>query len=227
MITFFSWAGIARIVRGQTLSHQGEGVHRGGQSLGAGPLRIMFFDILPNLLAPVLVARHAVHPDGGRLRGDAVLPRPRHPAAHAELGQHPGRRAELLPGRLVVPGLPGAGAADHHAGVQPARRRHQGRDGPADRALIAARRMRRRLTRRSGSKGSKEALGGLAPASRLTPSPGRTGRDDGNRRLPRPAHPDRDRRDVAGRHGRVLPLLRPARSTPSPASSPAAPPPRR
>ena len=55
MITFFSWAGIARIVRGQTLSIKEKEYVEAARSLGAGPFRIMFLDILPNLLAPVLV----------------------------------------------------------------------------------------------------------------------------------------------------------------------------
>jgi peptide/nickel transport system permease protein len=55
MITFFSWAGIARIVRGQTLSIKEKEYVEAARSIGAGPFRIMFFDILPNLLAPVLV----------------------------------------------------------------------------------------------------------------------------------------------------------------------------
>jgi peptide/nickel transport system permease protein len=55
MITFFSWAGIARIVRGQTLSLKEKEYIEAARSLGAGAFRIMFLDILPNLLAPVLV----------------------------------------------------------------------------------------------------------------------------------------------------------------------------
>jgi peptide/nickel transport system permease protein len=55
IITFFSWAGIARIVRGQTLSIKEKEYVEAARSLGAGPFRIMFLDILPNLLAPVLV----------------------------------------------------------------------------------------------------------------------------------------------------------------------------
>ena len=55
VIAFFAWAGIARIVRGQTLSIKEKEYIEAARSLGAGPFRIMFFDILPNLLAPVLV----------------------------------------------------------------------------------------------------------------------------------------------------------------------------
>jgi peptide/nickel transport system permease protein len=55
VITFFSWAGISRIVRGQTLSIKEKEYIEAARSLGAGPWRIMFIDILPNLLGPVLV----------------------------------------------------------------------------------------------------------------------------------------------------------------------------
>jgi peptide/nickel transport system permease protein len=55
VITFFSWAGIFRIVRGQTLSIKEKEYIEAARSLGASPWRIMFIDILPNLLGPVLV----------------------------------------------------------------------------------------------------------------------------------------------------------------------------
>lgn len=55
VISFFSWAGISRIVRGQTLSLKEKEYIEAAKSLGAGPGRIMFIDILPNLLGPVLV----------------------------------------------------------------------------------------------------------------------------------------------------------------------------
>ncbi len=55
VISFFSWAGISRIVRGQTLSLKEKEYIEAARSLGAGPGRIMFIDILPNLLGPVLV----------------------------------------------------------------------------------------------------------------------------------------------------------------------------
>jgi peptide/nickel transport system permease protein len=55
VIAFFSWAGISRIVRGQTLSLKEKEYIEAARSLGAGPIRIMFVHILPNLLAPVLV----------------------------------------------------------------------------------------------------------------------------------------------------------------------------
>jgi peptide/nickel transport system permease protein len=55
VISFFSWAAIARIVRGQTLSIKEKEYIEAARSLGASPWRIMFVHILPNLMAPVLV----------------------------------------------------------------------------------------------------------------------------------------------------------------------------
>jgi peptide/nickel transport system permease protein len=55
IIVFFSWAAVGRIVRGQTLSIKEKEYVEAGRSLGATDVRIMFVDILPNLMAPVLV----------------------------------------------------------------------------------------------------------------------------------------------------------------------------
>jgi peptide/nickel transport system permease protein len=55
VIAFFSWAAIGRVVRGQALSIREKEYVEASWSIGSGPLRVMFVDILPNLLAPVLV----------------------------------------------------------------------------------------------------------------------------------------------------------------------------
>lgn len=55
VIAFFSWAAIGRIVRGQALSQKEKEYVEAAHSLGASNLRIMFVDILPNLVAPVIV----------------------------------------------------------------------------------------------------------------------------------------------------------------------------
>jgi peptide/nickel transport system permease protein len=55
VIAFFSWAAVGRIVRGQTLSIREREYVEAARSLGAGDLRIMFVDVLPNLIAPVIV----------------------------------------------------------------------------------------------------------------------------------------------------------------------------
>ncbi|TAM91115.1 MAG: ABC transporter permease [Jatrophihabitans sp.] len=55
VIAFFSFASVGRIVRGQVLSVAQKEFVEAARSLGAGDLRIMFIDILPNVLAPVIV----------------------------------------------------------------------------------------------------------------------------------------------------------------------------
>ena len=55
IIVFFSWAAVGRIVRGQTLSLREKEFVEAARSLGASDRRIMFVDIFPNLLPPVLV----------------------------------------------------------------------------------------------------------------------------------------------------------------------------
>ncbi|WP_188195246.1 ABC transporter permease [Nonomuraea sp. SYSU D8015] len=55
VIAFFSWAAVGRIVRGQTLSIREREYIEAARSLGASDLRIMAVDVLPNLIAPVIV----------------------------------------------------------------------------------------------------------------------------------------------------------------------------
>ena len=55
VIALFSWASVARIVRGQVLSLREKEFVEAARSLGAGDMRIMFVDMLPNVLAPVIV----------------------------------------------------------------------------------------------------------------------------------------------------------------------------
>ena len=55
VLGFFGWAAIGRIVRGQVLSIREKEYVEAARALGAGPWRIMFIDILPNLLAPLIV----------------------------------------------------------------------------------------------------------------------------------------------------------------------------
>ena len=55
VIAFFSWAALSRIVRGRTLSLKEKEYVEAARATGSSPLRIMFVDILPNVLAPVIV----------------------------------------------------------------------------------------------------------------------------------------------------------------------------
>lgn len=55
VIGFLGWASVGRIVRGQVISIREKEYVEAARSLGAGPWRIMFIDILPNVIAPIIV----------------------------------------------------------------------------------------------------------------------------------------------------------------------------
>jgi peptide/nickel transport system permease protein len=55
VLGFLSWATVGRIVRGQVLSIREKEYIEAARALGAGPWRIMFVDVLPNLLAQLIV----------------------------------------------------------------------------------------------------------------------------------------------------------------------------
>jgi peptide/nickel transport system permease protein len=71
VISFFAWSGIARVVRGQTLSIKEKEYIEAARSIGTSPWRIMRVDILPNLLGPVLVLATLSIP--GAIVGEATL----------------------------------------------------------------------------------------------------------------------------------------------------------
>jgi peptide/nickel transport system permease protein len=55
VIAVFTWPYIGRIVRGNTLSIKEKEFIEAARSVGAGNVRIMFREVLPNLVAPILV----------------------------------------------------------------------------------------------------------------------------------------------------------------------------
>jgi peptide/nickel transport system permease protein len=55
VIALFSWPYIARIVRGNVLSLREKEFVEAARSLGAGNVRIMLREVLPNLVAPIIV----------------------------------------------------------------------------------------------------------------------------------------------------------------------------
>jgi peptide/nickel transport system permease protein len=55
VLSFFEWASVGRLVRGQVLSIKEKEYIEAARALGARPWRIMFIDILPNLSAPLIV----------------------------------------------------------------------------------------------------------------------------------------------------------------------------
>ena len=55
VIAFFSWAAVGRIVRGLAMSIKEREYIEAARALGARQLRIMVIEVLPNLVAPVIV----------------------------------------------------------------------------------------------------------------------------------------------------------------------------
>ncbi|MBO0824518.1 MAG: ABC transporter permease [Actinobacteria bacterium] len=55
VLGFFGWATVGRIVRGQVLSIREKEYIEAARALGARPWRIMFVDIVPNLMAQLIV----------------------------------------------------------------------------------------------------------------------------------------------------------------------------
>ncbi|MGP3533303.1 ABC transporter permease [Microbacterium sp. RD1] len=55
IVALFGWASVARVIRGQVISLREKEFVEAARSLGAGKLRIIFVDVLPNVLAPTIV----------------------------------------------------------------------------------------------------------------------------------------------------------------------------
>ena len=55
VIALFSWSYVARVVRGNTLSLKQKEFVEASRSIGAGSMRILAGDLLPNLAAPIIV----------------------------------------------------------------------------------------------------------------------------------------------------------------------------
>ena len=55
VIVFFSWTGLARVIRGQVLAIREREFIEAARSLGESRLSIMFTGVLPNLIVPIIV----------------------------------------------------------------------------------------------------------------------------------------------------------------------------
>lgn len=55
VIVFFSWTGLARVIRGQVVALRHREFVEAARSLGSSGVSIMFRDILPNLVVPIIV----------------------------------------------------------------------------------------------------------------------------------------------------------------------------
>ena len=138
IIALFSWPYIARIVRGNVLSIREKEYVEAARSLGAGNFRIMFREVLPNLIAPIIVYTTLLIPANILFEAALSFLGLGVPAEHAVVGPDALRRLRDLRHRLVADALPGALPDRDDARVQPARRRPAGRPRPEDGPLTGA-----------------------------------------------------------------------------------------
>jgi peptide/nickel transport system permease protein len=74
VIAFVNWTYIARIVRGQVLSLREKEFIEASRSLGASNFRIVFREVLPNLVAPIIVYTTLIIPQNILFLGVGVQP---------------------------------------------------------------------------------------------------------------------------------------------------------
>ncbi len=129
IIGFFNWPYIGRIVRGQTLSLREREFVDAARSLGARRPYILFTRAAaePGGADPRLL--DAADPDEHPVRGGAVVPRRRRPAADPDLGRHALRRRRLLHDPALH-AVARPGHLHHRAGLQPLRGRAARRARP-------------------------------------------------------------------------------------------------
>lgn len=71
IFTAFGWTGVARLVRGQVLALRGQDFVEAARALGASETRLILRHLLPNSLAPVIVAASLAV--GGAILGESAL----------------------------------------------------------------------------------------------------------------------------------------------------------
>ncbi|CAM5700539.1 ABC transporter permease OS=Streptomyces tendae OX=1932 GN=F3L20_06610 PE=3 SV=1 [Streptomyces tendae] len=122
VIGFFGWPYIGRVVRGQTLSMREREYVEAARSLGAGRFYILFKELLPNLVAPIIVYTTMMIPTNILTEaalsflGVGVEP-------HGLVGADALERDRLLRLGPHVHGDPGRSDLHHRARLQPLRRR--------------------------------------------------------------------------------------------------------
>ena len=128
------WMPVARLVRAQFLSLREKEFVEAARALGASKLRQVVRHILPNALGPVIVAGTIDVAAAIIAEIDPVVPRPRLPARHPDLGPHAVRRQGLSRHRAALGAVPGRGDLPHRAHHQLHRRRaaRRARSAPRD-----------------------------------------------------------------------------------------------
>ena len=131
IIVISNWPYVARIIRGQVLSLREKEFVEASRSLGASNRRIIFREILPNLVAPIIVYTTLFIPANILLEaslsflGVGVQ-------ATASWGQMLADAATIFQSAWWYMLFPGLALRVHRARVQPRRRRHAGRAEPQE-----------------------------------------------------------------------------------------------
>jgi peptide/nickel transport system permease protein len=108
IIGFFNWPYIGRIIRGQTLSLREKEYVEAARSLGAGNTRILFRELMPNLIGPILVYSTLIIPTNvlfeaalSFLGVGVRIPRPSWGGMLSDATQY----YQIDPMYMIVPGL--------------------------------------------------------------------------------------------------------------------------
>ena len=124
-----------RIARAAVISETSKDYVTAARMNGASNTRLMFSEVLPNCMAPLIVQASlgisTAILDAAALGFLGLGAQP----PVTRMGHHAGRRARVRAARLVGGDLPRPGHPDHGAGLQPARRRPARRAGPPAQAL--------------------------------------------------------------------------------------------
>jgi len=109
IIGFFNWPYIGRIIRGQTLSLREKEYVEAARGLGAGSARILFRELLPNLVGPILVYSTLIIPTNilfeAALSFLGVGVRPPRPSWGGMLSDAAQGYFQIDPMFMVVPGV--------------------------------------------------------------------------------------------------------------------------
>ena len=124
---------VVRLVRSVVLTLREQTYVEAAVIAGTRPGRIVLKHILPNTLAPLIVQTTYICAAAMLVESDSELPRRRHAAGGAELGQHHGRGPHLLPDCALADPQSGIAAWRHRAGHQPGGRRPARHAGSAHR----------------------------------------------------------------------------------------------
>ena len=77
ILVIFGWMGLARLIRGQVLSLREREFIQAAEVIGVPTRQILFKELLPNLVAPIVVSISLGAAGVRRRRGRPVLPRAR------------------------------------------------------------------------------------------------------------------------------------------------------